>query len=158
MKLVIVGKAAAGKDYLKNKLKMRDFTVGVSHTTRPPREGEVDGVDYHFIDEHKFTEMTGNDEFVEWMEFNGWFYGQTIEDFNKSDVMIMSKDGLAILPAKYRKQCVVIYLDMDRKTRIERLNMRDDVNDTIQRRLDADEEQFKDDFKDFEIRITNPNF
>lgn len=157
MKLVLVGKAASGKDHLKNRLKKRGFKVGVSHTTRSAREGEVDGVDYHFIDVDTFKKMIAAGEFVEYMEFNGWFYGQTIEDFDQAEVMIMSKDGLAILPAKYRKRCVVIYLDIDRKTRIERLNMRDDNNDTISRRLFADEEQFKD-FIDYEILLTNPNF
>jgi len=157
MKLVLVGKAASGKDYLKNRLKLCDFKVGVSHTTRPPRQNEVDGVDYHFTDEDDFKQMIEEDQFVEYMYFNGWYYGQTKEDFAETDVMIMSKDGLDILPTQYRKQCMVIYLDMDRKTRVERLNLRDDVNDSIARRLEADEAQFKD-FKDFEIRITNPDF
>jgi len=157
MKLILVGKAASGKDYLKQKLAKRGFTVGVSHTTRSSRENERDGVDYHFIDEEAFKVMIENEEFVEWMHFNGWYYGQTIKDFEQADIMIMSKDGLDILPEEYRDQCVVIYLDIDRKTRIERLNTRDDKNDSISRRLNADDEQFKD-FQDFEIRITNPNF
>lgn len=157
MKLVLVGKAASGKDYLKNRLKNKGFRIGVSHTTRKPREGEQDGVDYHFIDESLFKQMIEEDQFVEYMYFNGWYYGQTKKDFVEADVMIMSKDGLDILPEEYRNQCVVLYLDIDRKTRIERLNHRNDVNDTIVRRLNADEEQFKG-FKDFEIHITNPNF
>lgn len=157
MKLILVGKAASGKDYLKQKLAKRGFTVGVSHTTRSPRDNESDGVDYHFIDEGLFKQMIEEDLFVEWMHFNGWYYGQTKEDFAKADVMIMSKDGLDLLPEEYRKECVVIYLDIDRKTRVERLNERDDRNDTVSRRLLADDEQFKG-FNDFEIRITNPNF
>ena len=157
MKLVLVGKAASGKDYLKKKLGSKGFTIGVSHTTRPPRPGEVNGVDYHFVDLKTFQKMVSEDLFVEHMDFNGGFYGQTKEDFEQADVMIMSKDGLDILPEEYRKRCVVIYLDIDRKTRIERLNDRNDKNDTISRRLQADDEQFKD-FNDFEIRITNSDF
>lgn len=157
MKLVLVGKAASGKDYLKNRLKKRGFKVGVSHTTRPAREGEVNGVDYHFIDDDTFKKMIKANEFVEYMEFNGWFYGQTIEDFNQAEIMIMSKDGLFILPVYYRQQCLVIYLDIDYKTRVERLNLRDDNNDSIIRRLVADDAQFKD-FRDYEIVITNPDF
>jgi len=157
MKLVLVGKAASGKDYLKRRLKKKGFTIGVSHTTRPSRPNEVDGEDYHFIGEDQFKQMIEEDKFVEYMYFNGWYYGQTKEDFEQADVMIMSKDGLDILPSQYRKRCVVIYLDIDRKTRIERLNMRDDPNDSVSRRLFADDAQFKD-FKDFDIRMTNPNF
>lgn len=157
MKLVLVGKAAAGKDYLKNKLRKKGFTPGVSHTTRPPRPGEVDGVDYHFIDQETFKTMIENNEFVEYMDFNGGWYGQTKEDFEAAEVMIMSKDGLDILPQEYRERCVVIYLDADRKTRVQRLTNRNDKNDTIHRRLQADEVQFEN-FTDFEIRITNTDF
>ena len=157
MKLVLVGKAAAGKDYLKNKLRKKGFVAGVSHTTRSPRENETDGVDYHFVSDEVFQTMVQNGEFVEYMAFNGCFYGQTKEDFEAADVMIMSKDGLDILPAEYRKRCVVIYLDADRMTRINRLNERKDLNDTIHRRMEADEVQFEG-FTDFDIRITNTNF
>ena len=157
MKLVLVGKAASGKDHLKKRLSSQNFKAGVSHTTRPPRKGEVDGIDYHFVSDEKFQQMIKNGEFVEYMAFNGCYYGQTIEDFESADIMIMSKDGLDLLPEKYRNRCVVIYLDIDRLTRIERLNDRNDTNDTISRRLDADEAQFLD-FKDFDIRITNSNF
>jgi len=157
MKLVLVGKAASGKDYLKTRLKKKGFKIGVSHTTRPPRPSETDGVDYRFTDEATFKQMIEKDQFVEYMHFNGWYYGQTKEDFTHAEVMIMSKDGLDILPEQYRKECMVIYLDIDRKTRVERLNLREDPNDSVERRLFADDEQFKG-FNDFEIRITNPDF
>lgn len=157
MKLIIVGKAASGKDHLKNRLRQKGFNPGVSHTTRQPRNGEINGVDYHFISEFEFIEMIGQNRFIEHMEFNGAFYGQTKEDFDNAEVMIMSKDGLDILPKEYRDQAMVIYLDVDRLTRIERLNCRNDPNDTLARRLDADELQFKG-FKDFDLRITNTNF
>lgn len=157
MKLILVGKAASGKDFLKKRLKDKGFKIGVSHTTRTPREGEVDGIDYYFVSQSEFESMIESKQFVEYMYFNGRAYGQTIEDFSNCDIMIMSKDGLDILPEEYRKQCIVIYLDIDRLTRIERLNNRNDINDTISRRLEADEEQFKN-FIDFDIKITNPNF
>jgi|TARA_B110000483_G_C18009303_1_gene470514 guanylate kinase len=157
MKLILVGKAASGKDYLKNKLSSKGFNAGVSHTTRLQREGEVDGVDYHFVDDAKFIEMIDQEKFIEYMKFNGWYYGQTEKDFDGADVMIMSKDGLDMLPKKYRDQCVVIYLDVDRKTRIHRLNYRNDLNDSIMRRMNTDDEQFAD-FQDYELRIKNEDF
>lgn len=157
MKIILVGKAASGKDFIKRKLEVKGFRAGVSHTTRPSRPGEVDGVDYHFVDEVKFIEMIGNNEFIEYMEFNGWFYGQTENDFNSSDVMIMSKDGLDMLPEEYRKQCIVIYLDIPMEERLKRLESRNDNNDSIERRVRTDEEQFAG-FTDYEIRITNPDF
>ncbi len=47
----------------------------VSYTTREPREGEVDGVNYHFVDERQFQEMIDSSAFLEWAEYNGNYYG-----------------------------------------------------------------------------------
>jgi guanylate kinase len=157
MKLILVGKAAAGKDFLKNRLAKKGFVSGVSHTTRTPRENEVDGKDYYFISVDKFEAMIASGAFIEYMKFNGWYYGQTEEDFNQSDVMIMSKDGLDILPKKYRDQCMVIYLDPSRMSRVERLEHRNDLNDSIVRRMNTDDEQFKN-FRDYDLHITNDDF
>ena len=157
MKLILVGKAATGKDHLKSRLIKKGFKAGVSHTTRLPRKNEVDGVDYHFVSEFEFTEMIGQEKFIEYMEFNGWFYGQTEEDFNNADVMIMSKDGLDMLPAQHRDRAVVVYLDTPRMTRLERLNQRNDQNDSIHRRMKTDDEQFRE-FSDFDIVIKNEDF
>ena len=49
MKLILVGKAEAGKDFLKNRLVAKNFKPGISCTTRLPRHNEKDGVDYHGI-------------------------------------------------------------------------------------------------------------
>mgnify|MGYP000273842761 FL=1 len=68
-KIVIVGKAASGKDYFRKILADKGFKSGVSHTTRPPRKGEVDGVDYHFITVEQFKAMIASDQLVEWQEF-----------------------------------------------------------------------------------------
>ena len=157
MKLILVGKAAAGKDHLKTRLSKGGFVSGVSHTTRPPRETEVDGKDYHFATENQFKEMIVGAEFIEYMEFNGWYYGQTETDFNNADIMIMSKDGLDMLPKKYREQCMVIYLDPPRLTRVERLEYRNDMNDSIMRRMNTDDEQFKN-FRDYDLRVRNDDF
>lgn len=157
MKLILVGKAAAGKDHLKTRLSSKGFKAGVSHTTRTPRENEVDGKDYYFISVDKFEAMIASGAFIEYMKFNGWYYGQTEEDFNQSDVMIMSKDGLDILPKKYRDRCMVIYLDPSRMSRVERLEHRNDLNDSIYRRMKTDDEQFKN-FRDYDLHITNDDF
>ena len=62
-----------------------------------------------------------------------------------------------MLPQQYRNQCIVLYLDIDRMTRIERLNYRNDVNDSIMRRMNTDDQQFAG-FKDYDIKIKNADF
>ncbi len=51
------------------------ISFSVSHTTRQPRRGERDGVDYFFVDKESFTEMQERDDFLEWAEVHGNFYG-----------------------------------------------------------------------------------
>jgi guanylate kinase len=54
-----------------------DLKFSVSHTTRLPRQGEKDAVDYYFTDQTTFMRMADRGEFLEWAEFNGQLYGTT---------------------------------------------------------------------------------
>ena len=83
MKLILVGKAAAGKDFLKNRLVAKNFKPGISCTTRLPRHNEVDGVDYHFMTEDQFKETIDSGEMLEHMIFNNWYYGLTKKNLNR---------------------------------------------------------------------------
>ena len=56
-----------------------------------------------------------------------------------------------------RKSCFVVYLDIDRNIRESRLLGRQDKNDSITRRLDADDVDFQD-YKDYDLKITDPEF
>jgi guanylate kinase len=59
-----------------------DMLYSVSHTTRAPRSGEVNGVDYFFIDTDEFKENIHNHKWAEWAEVHGNFYGTSIEFLN----------------------------------------------------------------------------
>lgn len=157
MKLILVGKAAAGKDFLKNRLVGKGFKAGISCTTRKPRHNEVDGVDYHFMTEEQFKDKLESGEMLEHMVFNNWYYGLTKDEFEQADVMIMSKDGLEVLPQEYRDQCMVIYLSPPRLARLERLEYRNDPNDSIVRRMNTDDEQFAN-FRDYDLLVRNEDF
>ena len=52
-----------------------DVRFSVSTTTRPPRPGEVDGKDYHFVSKEEFRERIDRGEFIEWVENYGQLYG-----------------------------------------------------------------------------------
>ena len=64
-------------------LKNEDFCVSVSATTRLPREGEVDGVNYYFISKDEFTERIGEGKFLEYAEYCGNFYGTPMDQVNE---------------------------------------------------------------------------
>jgi guanylate kinase len=53
----------------------KDVTMSVSATTRPKRPGEVDNIDYHFVDDAEFDRMIRDNEFVEWAHVFGYRYG-----------------------------------------------------------------------------------
>jgi guanylate kinase len=75
-KIILVGKGGSGKDFLRKKFESRGFEYCVSYTSRPQREGETDGIDYHFVDSDFFENNA--DKFYELQNFNGWFYGSFI--------------------------------------------------------------------------------
>jgi len=157
MKLVLVGKAAAGKDHLRKRLIDRGFRFGVSCTTRPPRQGEEDGKDYYFLQEQDFLNLVNSGDMIEYQQFIGWYYGLTREEFENSDVIILNREAVDMLPPEIRSQCMVIFLDIDKDTRLERLKERNDSDDSLERRFQADEQQYID-FNNFDVRVTNPNF
>lgn len=52
-----------------------DLIFSISYTTRSPRKGETDGVDYVFVDRERFLKMVDGEEFLEWAEYQGNLYG-----------------------------------------------------------------------------------
>ena len=76
--IVISGFSGVGKGTLINMLKTcfpDDYRVSVSATTRDPRDGEIDGVSYHFITQEEFQGMIDRDEFLEYAPYVGNSYG-----------------------------------------------------------------------------------
>ena len=156
-KIVIVGKAASGKDYLQRKMTKRGFKYCISHTTRSPRVGEVGGEDYHFISDELFDDMVENGDFIEHQNFRGWRYGTTVHEFNECDVMILNAESVNSMIPKYREMCFVLYLDIPRLERVNRLNHRNDKNENFMERLQSDDEQFVN-FSNYDCIINNSNF
>ena len=155
-RIIIAGKGGSGKDYLVKLMRERDFTYSVSHTSRPPREGELDGVDYYFISRDQALEMADRNNFYEWVEFNGWIYGTSINEFNRANLFIMTPSGIVKLKPEDRKESLIIFIDISELILRERLQLRNDA-DKSERRINADREDFKN-FSDFDCIITNPNF
>lgn len=156
-RIILVAKAASGKDFLRNRLTARNLKPSISITTRPPRPGEVEGKDYFFITESKAEQMIENDEFYEYVRFNNWLYGTTKKQFMEDDVFIMTPAGVSKIHQEDRKSCFIIYLDIPEDTRKLRLLQRQMPGDTVDRRIAADEEDFRN-FKDYDMRVTNPDF
>ena len=84
--LVLSGPSGAGKSSLIHKV-MHDLgkcSFSISTTTRPIREGEVDGVDYYFVDEEEFKREIEEDQFLEHAIVHGNYYGTSIKPVKKA--------------------------------------------------------------------------
>lgn len=154
IKIIIVGPGGSGKDFLRKKMVNRGFKYGISFTSRPPREGEEEGIDYYYRDEDFFE--SNSDIFLELQEFNGWKYGISKGEFATKDLFILSPAGLRSLHKDFRKDSFVIYLNPSEEIRKERLEKRNDA-DSVERRLIADRKDFFE-FLDYDIIITKEDF
>jgi len=94
---VISAPSGTGKTTVSGKiLKEIDGLIpSVSHTTRPRREGEIDGKDYYFISGEEFKRKIDANEFVEWNEYNGNYYGSSFENIEKAKKL--GKDLLLVI-------------------------------------------------------------
>jgi guanylate kinase len=82
---VITGPSGVGKGTLIRLLRERlpELALSVSATTRPPRPGETQGKDYHFLSEDEFERHVQAGEFVEWAEYSGRRYGTLREELER---------------------------------------------------------------------------
>lgn len=114
---VISGPSGSGKTTL---CRMVEKKLGIAHsvsyTTRTPRQGEIDGKDYHFITHHKFEEMIQNSSFLEWALVHDNRYGTALKETEKSITagqdLILDLDTQGALAVKSRMlEAVLIFVD-----------------------------------------------
>lgn len=160
-KLIIVGQSGSGKDFLRRALIKKGLRYEPKFTTRPIRAYEVDKVDYNFISESKFSELKDSDLIKVEQSFkigdSIWYYGITIENFDRNQLFIMTPEEISQLTDKDLSGCFVVYLDIDIEIRRSRLTKRNDNNDSIERRLMADLEDFRN-YDYYDLKITDPDF
>ncbi|MEG0777647.1 MAG: guanylate kinase [Oscillospiraceae bacterium] len=92
--IVVSGPSGAGKSTVISRVMKRDKSMvfSVSATTRQPRSGEQDGIDYYFIDRTKFEGMIANNELLEYAQYVGNYYGTP-----KAPVLNNIKNGISVV-------------------------------------------------------------
>lgn len=94
--VVLVGPTGVGLSELKKKLLISDpqhFSVTIPHTSRPKKNQETDGVDYHFISKQLFDTDIHNNKFIEYGEYKGNYYGTSLDSIRS----ILSKKKVCLL-------------------------------------------------------------
>lgn len=157
--IAIIGQSGSGKDTIfQNLLKMNhELHPIIRHTTRPLREGEVEGVNYYFTDKNCFADRLLNNEFLEVACFNNWFYGTCYESLRSDSLNIGVFDPSAIEQLVLHKDIdlTIFYIKASDKNRLLRtLNREENPNvDEIVRRFLADKKDFQDlDFQMYELQ------
>jgi|SRR5690554_3676861 len=144
--LIVCGPSGVGKTSLcRALLEARPrLTPSVSYTTRGRRGKEVDGEAYHFIDVPGFEAMIERDEFAEWAQVHGNYYGTSSKIIEGAwaegrDVLFdIDYQGASQLKERYPHATTVLVAPPDMRTLEERLRGRGtDAEDVIERRLKA---------------------
>ncbi len=150
--IVLSGPSGVGKGTVRRALFQmpnHDLVYSVSMTTRKPRPGEVDGVDYYFVDKETFLKRIKENKFLEWAEFVGNYYGTPRDkveeqlDQGKEVVLEIEVEG-ALQVRKQMKDAVFIFLVPPGKQALyERLLQRGtDTQEMIERRMKKAESEF----------------
>lgn len=158
--LLIIGKSCAGKDTIQKELIKMGMKSVVSYTTRPPRQGEIDGETYHFITQEEFLEKYHNDFFAETTAYNvasgeTWYYGSAVEDLTDEKVIIVNPHGLRQLKNIKSLNPITFYITAGEETIWNRLRERGDNAAEARRRLNADDEDFADIENDVDFSFSN---
>ena len=126
----ICGRSASGKDTTATRLVDEYIEMGipvnkvVSYTTRPPREGEIDGVDYHFVDLETFIDMQYDNKFIEHTKFRGWRYGTAFNSLRDDciNICVLNPVGMTKLQklCPWSLKCELFYLKVPFYVRLKR--------------------------------------
>ena len=154
--LALFGKSASGKDTIQKWITANfpnHTNKNISCTTRPPRSGEQDGVDYFFLSDEEFAKKVLDGSMLEATSFREWFYGTALDqlDPDKINIGVFNITGVECILNDSRLDVVPVWIHASDRTRLRRSLDREDNPDCkeICRRFLADEKDF-DEMDDFD--------
>lgn len=137
--ILLVGPSASGKTEAAKMLAERyGIKKAVTHTTRPPRTGEQQDIDYHFVSEEEFLRLEKEEAFVETTCYNGRHYGCSKKEIGPAKAVVVDPNGLKSFLALNDPRIVTFYLEASDETRKKRMEGRGDSPELIKSRLEND--------------------
>jgi len=150
--VVLSGPSGVGKGTVRKalfELEGHDLVYSISMTTRLPREGEVDGVDYYFVSKEEFEQRIKEDKFLEYAEFVGNYYGtpkdKVEEQMEQGKEVVLEIEIQGALQVREKaKDAVFVFIAPPTKEALYRRLLRRGTEDpeTIQRRMEKAEREF----------------
>lgn len=137
--IILIGESASGKSTIeKNLAEKYGYIKTVSYTTREPRDGEINGIDYNFISADDFKKKVNDGFFVEIGAYNGWLYGTTREQYTENTICVLTPHGLRQIQKNFKDQkdlkIHTFYIKVPRRDRLVKILQRgDDVDEAIRR-------------------------
>lgn len=157
--IVLVGESASGKSSIEKSLVDNyGYKKIVSYTTRQPRQGEVDGIDYHYISENQFIKLQNEGYFAEVGEYNGWHYGTAKNDCISDKVAVVTPHGLRQLVKIPNLDIHAFYINVPRRDRLIKILQRGDNIEEAYRRSLSDVGQFDGISDEVDYIISNENY
>jgi guanylate kinase len=155
--IVLVGASASGKTELAKILYQKyNYHKVVTTTTRLPRTGEKNNVDYHFLTLEQFKEIELKNGFIEVSSYNNHWYGIQRKDVDIQGVVIVEPNGANALVDKIGRDAYVVYVEASEKTRMNRMLKRGDQLSKVHERIRFDQNVFVIDyFKKIDLRLSN---
>lgn len=154
--LVLVGESASGKSSIEKYLVDNcGYNKIVSYTTRPPRNGEVDGIDYHFISVEQFRLLKEQNFFAETAVYNEWYYGVAREDCTDDKVAVLTPHGLRQVSKIEGINIISFYISVPRRDRLIKILQRGDSIEESYRRNVSDVGMFDGIWDEVDYTINN---
>lgn len=134
----LIGQSASGKSTVEKTLEVLGYPRIISYTTRPMRDNENNGVDYHYISAEMFHNLTDQGFFAETASYREWYYGLSLDDIdyeNQDYITVVTIHGYEeLVKVAGHKNVVGIHIKVDERERmIRQLNRGDEVDEVIRR-------------------------
>lgn len=135
--IVLVGESASGKSSIEKYLVDNyGYKKIISYTTRQPREGETNGVDYHFITRSQFRRLKEQGFFAETAVYNDWYYGVAKKDCTDDKVAVLTPHGLRQVSKIKDINVMSFYINVPRRDRLIKILQRgDSIEESYRRNL-----------------------
>lgn len=144
--IILVGASASGKTEVAKMLgKLFRMKKVITHTTRPMRDGEKDGVDYYFVSKEEFLSLKKMNFFVETTVYNDNFYGTSHKELADDKVLIVDPNGLESFRKLKDKRIISFFMHCSKETRRVRMIKRGDKIEEAIKRIATDDEKFNED-------------